>query len=143
MAEPSECNNCGALLAEEDVFCGECGAPHSVPPVDEPEVVPEPGAPPGPLPAHAAGSATAGSATAGTATAGWRVSFVLLLVLGVLACLVATAIFVVFGATPSDEFTPVEDWLYSALCCLLPLGAISVVLFAAGAAIWFTRLRDR
>jgi hypothetical protein len=66
-----------------------------------------------------------------------------LLVLGVLACLVAIAVFALFGATPSDEFTPAEDWLYSALCCLFPLGAISVILFAAGAALWFTRLRNR
>lgn len=131
MAEASECNNCGALLTEEDLFCGECGAPRTVPPaVDDLEVTPEPGASP-----------TASRAR--PATGGWRLSFVLLLVLGVLACLIAMAAFVLFGVTPTEDFTPTENWLFSAFCCLLPIGAISVALFMAGSAIWFTRLRDR
>ena len=68
-------------------------------------------------------------------------AFVVLLVLGVLACLAGLLAFVLFGSMPGENMTVQEDWLYSAFCCLLPVGGTGLVLLAAGVTIWFSRLR--
>jgi hypothetical protein len=139
-----QCENCGAVLLDKDLFCGECGAPRtSLPePVEpEPSALPaelEPAADPSPAVSSAAPSAREASTTA----TGWRVAFVVLLVLGVLACLAGLLAFVVFGATPGENTTVEEDWLYSAMCCLLPVGGTGLVLLAAGVTVWFSRLRE-
>jgi hypothetical protein len=72
---------------------------------------------------------------------GWRVAFVVLLVLGVLTCLAGLLAFVLFGSMPGENTTVQEDWLFSAFCCLLPIGGIGLVMLAAGVTIWFSRLR--
>ena len=142
MAEVMQCEYCGAVLLDTDLFCGECGAPRSsLPTPSEPEAaaaptVSEPEAGPPPTVAPAAPSSRPSSAT------GWRVAFIVLLVLGVLACLAGLLAFILFGAIPGEETTVQEDWLYSALCCLLPIGGTGLVLLAAGVTIWFSRLRE-
>ena len=144
MTKTMQCENCGAVLLDKDLFCGECGAPRtSLPESSEPEpaVLPAELEPvPDSLPA--ASSATPSAQQSSTAATGWRVAFVVLLVLGVLACLAGLLAFLVFGATPGEDTTVQEDWLYSAMCCLLPVGGTGLVLLAAGVTVWFSRLRE-
>jgi hypothetical protein len=140
MPEVTECNNCGALLVKEDMFCGECGAPRTVPPEPESPLFPGTAAAAGPAPVSVAGQETS---PVGVATERWRLGFILLLIFGALACVIAIAAFGLFGAIPSEDFATAENWLFSAFCCLLPIGAVGVALLTAGAAIWFTRLRSR
>jgi hypothetical protein len=71
----------------------------------------------------------------------WRVAFVVLLVLGVLSCLAGILAFVLFGSMPGENTTVQEDWLFSAFCCLLPIGGAGLLMLAAGVTIWFSRLR--
>ena len=68
-------------------------------------------------------------------------AFVVCLRLGIHACLAGLLAFVLFGSTPGENTTVQEDWLYSAFCCLLPIGGTGLVLLAAGVTIWFSRLR--
>jgi hypothetical protein len=143
MTEIIQCENCGAVLAPEDIFCGECGAPHpasggAVEPVkpDQPAVPPvAPGPPP------VAPAALPSARPTAPAQKGWRAAFITLVVLGAITCVVGLAAFLIFGSTPGENMTPQEDWLYSAVCCLLPIGGIGALLMAIGAVIWYTRVR--
>jgi hypothetical protein len=151
MSGTSQCENCGALLVEEDVFCGECGAPRPIvpeqpepaaqqePPVPQsqfpgpesiPGVPPEPT--PAPVPAPAKDSAT-----------GWRVTVIALIAIGAVACISGLMAFLLFGSIGGDTTTVQEDWLFSAVCCLLPIGGAGAILLGAGAIIWYVRLRNR
>jgi hypothetical protein len=147
MAALIQCKNCGAVLASEDVFCGECGAPNPATEESlEPAAVEQPVAPPpaSPLPAPPpAEPIPAAPVQPKPSAMGWRVAFIALVVLGVIACLSGLLVFVLFGSMEGENTTPAEDWLFSALCCLLPIGGSGVILVASGAAIWFARLRDR
>ena len=138
MAGASQCDSCGAVLSVEDLFCGECGVPRPVAEAIEPSTAYEPAVEeakpaldPSPDPSSAAMDTR------------WRVSFTVLLVLGGLACLAGLVAFLLFGSIGGDTTTPAEDWLISAFCCLLPIGGAGAVLAAAGAAIWYTRVRSR
>jgi hypothetical protein len=71
------------------------------------------------------------------------VAFIVLVVLGALACIAALAVFVIFGSIPGEGTTAQEDWIFSALCCLLPIGGFGAILVGAGAIVWFRRLKDR
>jgi hypothetical protein len=124
MGDPVQCDECGAILAEDDLFCGECGAVRppgtevSQPAVDAP--------PPAPSP-----------------VARYRVLFIVLIVLGIVTCILALISFLVVGALPSDVTTPQDDWLLSGICCLLPFGVVGVGLLIAAVVVWRKLHRDR
>jgi hypothetical protein len=139
MAERIQCDNCGAVLAKEDIFCGECGAPRLT--LAETATIgqPEPSLPEVPSPEKSMPTPPARKSP----ETGWRIAFIVLVVLGVLACVAGLLAFLVIGSMPSENTTPTQDWLYSALCCLLPIGGTGILLAASGGAIWFSRLRNR
>lgn len=64
-------------------------------------------------------------------------------IVGAILGLLGLAAFLLFGLTESDFATPQENWLYATLCCLLPIAGSGFILAAAGAAIWWFRLRNR
>jgi hypothetical protein len=139
-----QCENCGAVLAKEDIFCGECGAPRpSQAEVSETkdlaraEVVTPAELTPRADPVPAA------PARSEPASTGWRVAFIVLVVLGAIACIAGVLAFLLFGSMESEATTPAEDWLYAALCCLLPIGGTGVLLATGGLAIWYARVRNR
>jgi hypothetical protein len=144
MAEVTQCPNCGAVFVKEDIFCGECGAPRpSLEELGEPVASPpaEPIAGPEPPLPPLIPPTTSDARIPSSAKAGWRAAFIVLVVLGAIACVVGLAAFLVFGSMPSEATTPQEDWLYSAICCLLPIGGTGGLLLIAGLAIWYTRVR--
>jgi hypothetical protein len=140
MAEPIQCDNCGAILLEEDIFCGECGAPR-------PSVLQAPKQPATEPPDAAPPIATAPSPRTprppSSPQTGWRVATIVLGILGTLLCLLGLSAFLLFGLTESGDFTPEENWLYATFCCLLPIAGTGLVLALAGAGIWWARLRNR
>ena len=132
MSQPIQCDNCGAVLLDEDTYCGECGAPRPtvIAPaevVDEPESSPAPAA----RPADRTNTDTA-----------WRVAAAVLGILGILVCLLGFAAFLLFGLIEGEDMTPAENWLFSAICCLLPIAGTGVTLAVAGLVIWWARLRN-
>jgi len=148
MAEVMQCANCGAALAEEDVFCGECGAPRPVAaeqpqaPVVEEQAATSP-AWESPVSRVPSGSAPAPSQPSGPVDPRWRTAFVILVAVGAFACLAGLVGFLLVGLVGGENTTPEENWIISTLCCLVPLGGSGAILAAAGAAIWYTRLRNR
>jgi hypothetical protein len=145
MAEAVQCENCGAVLLPEDVFCGECGAPRpSMPQPDEPLLTSQATAetapvPPSPVPPAPPVPSAGRPSLSGEK--GWRTAFIALVVLGAIACVVGIAAFLIFGSIPGENTTPQEDWIYATICCLLPIGGSGALLGAAGGVIWYTRLR--
>jgi hypothetical protein len=69
------------------------------------------------------------------------VATVVLVVLGLLACVTAVLAFLLAGTLEYEDWTAGENWLFAALCCLLPIGGAGVILIAVGAVGWYTRLR--
>ena len=133
MSQPIQCDNCGAVLLKDDTYCGECGAPRptivaGTETVDEPEASPPP---------EISSADQTGSDTA------WRVAAAVLGIVGVLVCLLGLASFLLFGLIEAEDMTPAENWLISAICCLLPIAGTGVALAVAGLVIWWTRLRNR
>jgi hypothetical protein len=144
MSDILECDNCGAVLLESDLFCGECGAARSTT-AAPPEVSPReetaaelPAAPAAVLPSPA--SVGADSSSRQTL---WRIVVIALGLSSVLLCVVGLAAFLLFGLTDSDVATPQENWLYSTICCLLPLAGPGVLAGLAALGLWFARLRNR
>jgi hypothetical protein len=63
--------------------------------------------------------------------------------LSVLLCLVGLVVFLLFGLTDSDVTSPEENWLFSTICCLLPIAGSGLMVGLAAIGIWFVRLRKR
>jgi hypothetical protein len=145
VADQIQCDNCGAILLKEDQFCGECGAPRppaagSVEPAEgQPVAAPEstPTLPPfvEPPPPSTPSALSPGG--------GWRTAFIILVVLAVIACLAGIVAFLIFGSMEGEATTPAEDWLFSAICCLLPIGGMGALLGGISGIIWYTRLREQ
>jgi len=133
MTGPTQCANCGAVLLEEDIFCGECGAPRPSE-ASLAEVVEEPQANPQPdtRPVRRPDSDTV-----------WRVAAAVLGIVGALVCLLGLAVFLLFGLIETEDMTPAENWLISTICCLLPIAGTGVAMAIAGLAIWWARVRNR
>jgi hypothetical protein len=130
---PIQCDNCGAVLHEEDVFCGECGAPRpSVLPSAERIEAPQARAPIATPPVRRSDSDTV-----------WRVTTAILGIVGALLCLLGFALFLLFGLMEGEGLTPVENWLISASCCLLPIAGTGAAIALVGLVVWWARLRKR
>ena len=127
MAAATQCPYCGAVLLKEDLFCGECGAPN---PLAADGVVPA--APPPPPPLPPSGLPSPPPSVPASSGKGWQIAWLSLIALGVVSCLLAPIIFVLFGLMPSETVTPQERWLYSAICCLLPIGGVGIALVILG-----------
>jgi hypothetical protein len=166
MADQTQCDNCGALLSAEDLFCGECGAPRLVvaaaaeivaleasaptentrlPELLAGEAEPQPVAPGAAAPGSGPGAGISQPPAAASSASGegWRVVAVLLLGVGVLACLGGLAGFLLVGLIGGETTTALENWLIGALCCLLPVGGAGAILAAVGGTLWYIRLRSR
>ena len=131
MADPVQCDECGAILAEDDLFCGECGA------------VRPPGTGVSQSAVDAPASAPPAPPSAPSPVARYRALFIVLIVLGIVTCILALISFLVVGALPSDVTTPQEDWLLSGICCLLPLGVAGLGLLIASVVVWRKMLIDQ
>jgi hypothetical protein len=143
MPDVVECENCGAVLSAEDVFCGECGAPRpELPQSDKAGPRPQPAAGTAARVPSAIPPAPPAAQPPMATNRGWRAAFIALVVLGAIACVLGLASFLLVGSIPGENMTPQENWLYSALCCLLPIGGTGALLAAAGGIVWYVRLRE-
>jgi hypothetical protein len=135
MAKSIQCSNCGAILLQEDAFCGECGAPH---PSSIPELEPVEPEPPAPAPPP-----VSPAVLADTRKTPWRVMTIVLGIVATVLCLAGISAFLLFGLTETEGVTTQENWLYATFCCLLPFAGAGAIMAIAGIGIWFTRLRRR
>lgn len=141
MTQPIQCDNCGAVLLKEDVYCGECGAPRpsviaSAESVEEPRPESDKGTQPDPLPEPR-------PVDRDSSDTAWRVAAAVLAIVGVLVCVLGLAAFLLFGLIEAEDLTPAENWLLSTICCLLPIGGTGVAIAVAGLVIWWAKLRNR
>ena len=129
-----QCDNCGAVLTEDDLFCGECGVPR---PSSDGRVESSADASPPPLPVGPSPVRTADAPGSG-----WRVATIVLAVLGACICLAAVSLFLFMGILEYESMTAQEAWLFSAFCCLLPIGGGGAILLITAVALWYGRLRS-
>jgi hypothetical protein len=75
--------------------------------------------------------------------ANWQIVAIVLAGLGAMLCLVGLILFAVFGMTSTEGYTTAENWLFSAMCCLLPIAGSGALLALTSIVIWMNRLKDR
>jgi hypothetical protein len=144
MSEVLECSNCGAVLLEADLFCGECGAPRpAVALPSEPSSVDQAATESTAAPPRVSPSPASEPARPTSRQGPWHIIVIALSVLSVLLCVVGVIAFLLFGLTESDVASPQENWLYSTICCLVPIAGTGVVVGLAALGIWLVRLRKR
>ena len=168
MAESVQCANCGAVLLEEDIFCGECGAPRPMlaatagPP--EPVAAPLPSAPmpatagpPGPAAAplpSAPMPATPLPPTPGLppvqpasrrsgVSEGWRTAAIVVAILAVVAAVglwIGGLLLAFVVPDPELGQAATQDMIVgSSVCCLCP-GVLSV---AVAIVLWAVVIRRK
>lgn len=133
MPETIQCSNCGAILQESDLFCGECSAPRP-PSTADVDILDKPPANVPPVPAPARRS---------DPERGWRVAAAVLGSIAALLCVLAIIATVLFGMIPAEDLTTTENWIISSVCCLVPIGGVGAVAGVAALVIWLTQLRNR
>jgi hypothetical protein len=133
LTRPIQCDNCGAVLLEEDIFCGECGAPR-------PSVIPSVERIEGP---QARAQIAAPPVRRSDSDTVWRVVAAILGIIGALLCLLGFAVFLLFGLIESEGVTQAENWLISTICCLLPIAGTGTTFALGGLVVWWARLRKR
>ncbi len=132
MPGPIHCPNCGALLQEDDLFCGECGT-----------LRPQEAATARPAPMAARPATPPAQPTARSTRppeAGWRVAAIVVGSLGLICCLLGISSFLLFGLTSSESYSSSQNWIYATFLCLVPIGGIGLVLAIAAAIIWRTQI---
>ncbi|MFC2030283.1 zinc ribbon domain-containing protein [Chloroflexota bacterium] len=129
MTDQYQCDNCGAVLTEDDVFCGECGAPQPAARAAQEAAGPETAAAPAPGPRPRVQAPR--PAKPGSGPERWRTAAIVAATLGVAAAvaLCALGLFVAFLVPDADTgLTASQDMLLaSGLCCFCP-GALALIL---------------
>jgi len=131
MAGSIQCDNCGAVLSEDDLFCGECGVPR---PLSDGGAEPLPDSSPAP----AVPSPVPSVGSPGT---GWQIAAIVSAVLGGIVCLLAILVSLIAGLSEYESMTALENWLFSAFCCLFPIGGAGAIFIGFAATVWYKRLR--
>jgi hypothetical protein len=125
MAETILCDNCGATVAPEDQFCGECGAPRTTlipgPVAAEPEI------PPASVEYEPAPSATPPSVPRGSSEGGRTAAKVIAILAAVVAVGLCGLGLIIALVTPVGEASRTDMVVGSTLLCLCP-GVLALVL---------------
>ena len=133
MTDRYQCDNCGAVLTEDDLFCGECGAPQPAAQAAQEAAGPGIAAAPAPGPRSRVQTPKLASKPAkpGSGPERWRTAAIVAATLGVAAAvaLCAMGLFVAFLVPDADTgLTATQDMLLaSGLCCFCP-GALALIL---------------
>lgn len=137
MAETVLCDNCGAPLAPEDGFCGECGAPRptltaGLPPA-QPEISVAPVGPAGAPPLPALPALPKGPSQA------WRTASKVIAILAAVVAVGMCGLGLVVSLVPVEGYSRQEMLLASTVACFCP-GALALALAAI---LWFLVARRK
>jgi zinc-ribbon domain len=135
MANPVQCDNCGAMLSDEDIFCGECGTPRPAP-AFRPEAAGPAAAPPPSAPmaapslSPAAGPLPQPSSRAGGVSQGWRTAAIVVAILAAVAAVglcISGLILAFLVRDPELGQAGTQDMIIgSSVCCLCP-GVLALI----------------
>lgn len=142
MADIVQCKDCGAILADEDVFCGECGAPRPSPAEAPSDPVPEAPQPKARQP-EATPTVRPAVPQPRRAGDGWRIAVTVIVGLSLLAACGLFMLGVLLGFVIPDPDTgqaATESMIYGAgLICFCP-GALALILAVV---LWAVVLRKK